>query len=471
MGRNSKYLLLFLLATIYLISRFYRLEELYTFSFDQYRDAWVVKQIIVDKKLTLIGPQSSFYGIFYGPFWYYSLVPFYWFFGLSPIGGAVGAIFYGLITLVLLYFFAEKIFSQKVVLFSSLIYIFSYQINFYNRACRNDPPLMLFSLMILFLLTILVQEKKKKKRFFLQAFSLGILSGVGLHYHFSAIVFLPMTIIALLILKISKSFQKIIYLITGFIFSLSPLIIFDLRHQFSISKSYVSLFTAVSEPPLINFWKNFCNNFLLIINNFWRIISPEQTQVFIKIILLAFFSLFIIAFFFSLDWKKNRYYYYLFFLWVFFPIVLFSFYPQAVYDYYFVLTFTVLILILGLSINSVFNSGSLNILVIIFFVLFISANISHLKKVNNLRSLVYLNQAIDFIKKDSEGEPIFIDFFSKDNFKVNFDYLIYNYRLNKVDKNENSIYSSYIFYVPPVREEAYRIYKKFGDIGVGIERK
>ena len=160
MNKNIKYFIFFLLILFYLFSRFYRLEELYTFSFDQYRDAWVVKQIIIDKKLVLIGPQSSFYGIFYGPGWYYSLVPFYWIFGLNPLGGAYSAIFYGLITLILLWYIGEKFFSWKTGLTASLIYIFSCKINFLNRACRNDPPLMAFSLIILYL-SFLVSTKEK----------------------------------------------------------------------------------------------------------------------------------------------------------------------------------------------------------------------------------------------------------------------------------------------------------------------
>ena len=45
----------------------------YIFLFDQGRDYLVVKEIVLNHKLTLIGASTGLHGIFSGPFWYYLL--------------------------------------------------------------------------------------------------------------------------------------------------------------------------------------------------------------------------------------------------------------------------------------------------------------------------------------------------------------------------------------------------------------
>ena len=55
---NRSYLIdlvvIFIIGTFF---SFYHLEQLYGFEFDQERDYYLVKSIVVDHKLTLIGPR------------------------------------------------------------------------------------------------------------------------------------------------------------------------------------------------------------------------------------------------------------------------------------------------------------------------------------------------------------------------------------------------------------------------------
>jgi len=65
--KANKTELLFLALIIILASflRFYKINELHFFTYDQARDDLIVKRILVDHKFTLLGPQSSMRGFIY----------------------------------------------------------------------------------------------------------------------------------------------------------------------------------------------------------------------------------------------------------------------------------------------------------------------------------------------------------------------------------------------------------------------
>ncbi len=466
MVKKIKYLILILLIAFYFLSRLYRLEDIYTFSFDQYRDAWVAKQIIIDRRPTLIGPQSSLYGIFYGPGFYYYLAFFYWLFGLHPLGGAIAAIFFGFASLILLFYLAEEIFSLRVAVITSFIYLFSLQINLLNRDCRNDPPLMAFSLVILLLLHRL--SKDKKKTLFKKVSLLGFVAGLGWHFHFAALAFLPLIIFSFWILKVKEFFKNILVVTLSFLITFAPLVIFDFRHHFQISKSFGDLLRKTSSSFAINIFQRIFSNFILVFKNFWEIVIPEQCSLTIRLFFL-FSVLFFIAFFLlkeKLEEKKKIYKLFLF--WTVFPIFLFSFYQRESRYYFFLLNFPVFIVFLASVLESVFRFGFWRNMAIFFIIAMAVSNLKQLLTIKSPRSLKLTEQAVEFIKKDSQGKPIFVDYFSENDFKVNFDYLSFYYQLNKVEKKDPEKYSSYIIYVPAHKIKGKNYKAIFGEIGVVV---
>lgn len=463
---NIKYLLLLTLIILYFITRFYRLEELYTFSFDQYRDAWEVKKIIIDRKFTLIGPQSSFYGVFYGPGFYYSLTPFYWLTKLMPLGGALAAIFFGLTTFILLFYTAQKFFSSNVALFASFIYIFSLEINLLNRQCRNDPPLMSFSLILILLIGNILKNPKNK--FLL--FASGLVAGLGLHFHFAAIVFLPIIIVFLIFQNgfvwLKKIIGNIFYILLGFLVPLLPLIIFNFKHQFMISQNLINLFKQISQTNTLNVTEKIYLNAYLVLKNFWLIIIPLSSSFFVCFLLTTLFLLFIIMAFIKI--RKEKKIFKLLIIWLLLPIIFFSFYPEASRNYYFLLNFPIFILILAFGLDIFWQRKKLKYAVFLFLFLMIISNLEKLSKAKNPRSVKLINEMIKFIKNDSQNKPIFIDYFSKDNFKVGFEYLVYAYQLPLVEKQDSNQYSSYLIYTPATKIKSINYQRVFGDTGIVV---
>src|SRR3989344_4495206 len=91
--------------------RFFKFSELYMFSHDQDLAAWVIRDILENGHLRLIGQQTSIAGVFIGALYYYLLIPFYFVFGMDPIGGVFLSLSLGILAIGSVYFVFSKIFS------------------------------------------------------------------------------------------------------------------------------------------------------------------------------------------------------------------------------------------------------------------------------------------------------------------------------------------------------------------------
>ena len=457
-----------LLIFFYCITCLYRLDELYTFSFDQYRDAWQVKKIIVDKNLTLIGPQSSFYGIYYGPIFYYSLVPFYFITAMDPTGGAYWAVFTGLIIMLILLYVAKEIYSYRTSLLAGIIYILSAKMNlFINRDCRNDPPLLAISLVIFWILVKIASSRKKIN--FLYLILLGILAGLGFHFHFASIVFMPLIFISFALIGTKRIIFKSFVVSLLYIIMLLPLILFDFLHQHMIWRSIASLLSGLGETGNSNYIAQLGQNIIIFLNNYLTFLIPQSAPSFIKAV-----TLFGVGLIFYQYWVKNcrqilkslpdR----LYILWIIVPVLVFSVYPGENYYYYYLLTVPVLLLVLARGMDLCFAQKNWRYATFFFLTLMALFNTGQVLTFENPRSLKLTEQAINYIKDDSQGKPVFIDYYSKDGFKVGFEYLTYYYNLNVVKPQNRRYYPEYLIYVP-AGEIKNNYQAVFGDIGIVVK--
>src|SRR5260221_2088975 len=85
MSNKITYLLLFILLVIafFLRSPMFLHGDFYLLP-DQGRDLELVKSIVADHKMTLIGGHAGFGGLFHGPLWLYMMAPFFVLSGGNP---------------------------------------------------------------------------------------------------------------------------------------------------------------------------------------------------------------------------------------------------------------------------------------------------------------------------------------------------------------------------------------------------
>src|SRR5260370_38656583 len=102
-----------LLLLIILIGAFLRVFGIATnsfaFTYDVGRDMLALQQIVYHHKIPLIGFTTGMPGIFYGPWWYYLLVPSFALSGGNPQFVAYFIALTGIATIFLMYMIGKKI--------------------------------------------------------------------------------------------------------------------------------------------------------------------------------------------------------------------------------------------------------------------------------------------------------------------------------------------------------------------------
>ncbi len=237
--RYYDYLLLCLciLITVLLGSRMIFAKDFF-FLADQGRDFLLVKDIVVNHKLALIGTHSGLGGFFHGPLWLYLLVPVFLLGYGNPLVFAYFYIFLAVITVAVGFFIGKKLYGKTFAVFVAFLLATSSVIwsNIPNTIGVNMMPL-LFILLFFFIIRFLRGDIKS---FIFAAFF------TGLSFQFetaSAIMLVPVVLLTFFLQKKAwTNWKVIIGSITAFFLSLITFIFFDIRHQFLTTKAIISFF-------------------------------------------------------------------------------------------------------------------------------------------------------------------------------------------------------------------------------------
>src|SRR3989344_6814709 len=100
-----------LIVVVGLFLRVYKYDQLFGYNHDNDLAGWIVKDIVVDKHLRLIGQETSTQGIFIGGLFYYLQVPFYLLFKMDPVGVTLLGALLGVIYVTGIYLMVRKGFS------------------------------------------------------------------------------------------------------------------------------------------------------------------------------------------------------------------------------------------------------------------------------------------------------------------------------------------------------------------------
>ncbi|OGC92183.1 hypothetical protein A2899_02200 [Candidatus Amesbacteria bacterium RIFCSPLOWO2_01_FULL_49_25] len=222
--------------------RVYQYKERFNYNHDNDLSAWIVKDIVVDKHLRLIGQQTTAQGIFIGPYFYYALIPFYLATRMDPIGTVALPWLIGFISIISLFYVTQKIWGKKVAIISTLIYAASFGISATEREVVPTTLVFLWSIWFLFAL------HRRSLIYFAFLFSLVW------HIHLALGI---LTVLAFLAVRKHHKFSD--FLKPGVIFVLLslPLIVFEFRHGFSQTKALFFSFdktSQISRPLFEKIW-------------------------------------------------------------------------------------------------------------------------------------------------------------------------------------------------------------------------
>ena len=284
--------LILLLSLVFLSNVMPGIFRKYTaFTYDNGRDMLVTYGLLFENKFILIGPTTGIEGIFHGAWWYYFLaLPFLIFRG-EPTGIVFTIAIFGYIGLLLFFFFLKKTTNLKIAFLSSLIYGSSPEIiGRFSQIGHNNLEVPLGILAAIALYYFL---KKKCQSYWLAAI-FGLFSALifELEFAYGLFVFVFSCLYFLGIVLDEKSlilFKKnklIVFFGLGVVVVLVPRIIFEVRHQFLMTKNFLNyLFNPAT--------KLYSGNFIdRVINRqetfyaFWKELLPLQINM-LSIVLLG----------------------------------------------------------------------------------------------------------------------------------------------------------------------------------------
>lgn len=235
--KNPHLILLFGILLISIFFRTLKFTERFEFSADGDLYSWIVRDIVANKHLRLVGQLTSAPGIFIGPLYYYTLVPFFLLFNMDPIGAIIPIIAIGIITTFSYYFVLSKLFNYRVGLIGAFLQASLLRSINFDRSIVPSTPSNIWSIWYLF---AVVQLAKGDFRFLPL---LGILIGLIWHIHIALAPALLAAFVAFLFAKKIPNLKEVFLFLFPILILSLPLILFETRHNFLQTRSLINNFT------------------------------------------------------------------------------------------------------------------------------------------------------------------------------------------------------------------------------------
>lgn len=326
MNKKLKSLILLILG-FSLLKYSYQALVLSPFEIDQEflsLEAW---QIIKDKNLTLIGAPTSVGGIFIGPLYTYLVTFFMAITNFHPFSVNILSALFAVSIPVLTFVFSTKLYSKTTGVIAAIFSTLS--ISFLSLL--TVPPLVIPLALISLLVFYACSQLKTRPRALKYA---ALFSGFGLNLHFTALYLPIIVIIWMLLEKIKSSTSIIRRSIFLLLFTLSPLILFECRNRFFITKNFTSFIThhnSLNQSFIIRLFESL----KLFLTSSGEMISFfDPINLFTGSVILVLFLLLFYK-------NKNNLNYRLLVLWLLLPVLLNGIYSGMLLPYYFIIVFPV----------------------------------------------------------------------------------------------------------------------------------
>lgn len=226
--KNLMYLVFAVLAlSVFVFYRSYNLSARIGFGWDQERDAWAVTNILAGK-FTLIGPRvQGPAGFFLPPYFFYILAPFYAIWVGNPIATAGFIVFWSVLFFAIGYLVISKIFNKK----TALLFLALWAVNPLSVSIDTLAWNPVVVPLVFIILTYLIYQYFKSHKF-IYAFFAGLAFGFGISFHMQFLFVAPFFIPVLIDIFKTKKVRNLVGIILGSLLPFSPILLFDLRHNF-----------------------------------------------------------------------------------------------------------------------------------------------------------------------------------------------------------------------------------------------
>lgn len=351
-NHKLEFILLIFILLVGAFCRLYKIDQYMTFLGDEGRDVIIVRRLLIEHHPPLIGPGTSIGNMYLGPAYYYMMAIPLLIFNFNPVGPAVFIAILGVITILFLWFVIREWFPTNKNNFGALAASFLFAISpvviIYSRSSWNPNIMPFFSLLTIYSLWKFWIQKNYR-----WLIVTAISFAFCMQSHYLALLIAPVIFIVwiLTFIKTENKKKLIIYSVVSlflFLLIMSPLAIFDFRHNFinfnAIKVFFTNRETTVSVLP----WK--------AIPLTWpnlNMITTDLVAAKVSIAGLIVAILISLAFVYTYLFNKKNYdfkkvsVYIILSLWFGFALIGFGLYKQHIYDHYFGFVFTAPFIILG----------------------------------------------------------------------------------------------------------------------------
>lgn len=382
--------------------RLYRIQEYMTFLGDEGRDVLIVKRMILDGKFTLLGPITSVGSMYMGPIYYYFMIPFLWIWHFNPVGPSVMVSLFSIATIALLYIVSKEFFHAYVAYVSSFFYAISPLTITYGRSSWNPNIVPFFSLLLIYSL-LKVTVKQQYRWFMLVGLCLGIL----IQLHYVTLLLIPVIISSIILLRAKIPLKMYGGTIVAFLFSYSPFLLFELRHQFvNTAAVWRFIWQQKSEstvPILYSVWNTISD---VAVRLFWRLIVIDNAEV-TKLYILVLPLLMIMYIYRNRNKPQKVNALKIIVLWIIVGVFSFGIFRGIIYDYYFTSLFAAPFIVTGIAFYVLWKQSLLGrMFAIILFTLLSFYNIVHSPLRSSPNNLLKQTEEISrFVYEQVGGQP------------------------------------------------------------------
>jgi 4-amino-4-deoxy-L-arabinose transferase-like glycosyltransferase len=445
---------LLLALVLALFMRGWQAKERFYYAHDNDLAGWIVKDIVVDGHLRLIGQQTSAVGIFIGPLFYYSLIPFYLLANMDPAGSLMYSILIGLAAVASIYYVVNKVFGSSSAGFAALLYAGSELIAKTEREVVPTTGVMLWS--IWFFYAVFLVFKGQKSGLLLAA----VLLSLVWHLNLALVLLSPLILLGIFYSKMYNLKFFVAPLIVFLVLS-APLFSFETRHNFIQSRALQnSIFSLADSSETAVFLSQKISHVVVYAQK--NITHIFLTQGFD--FSLSLLPVILVALFIRLITKKliPSYFAPVFIGWMFLFVIFFALHPINLSEYYLNGMNIFWVIIASVSLAKLFPKYLAWVLTGLFVLLNLSYFIS---SPINANGYIQKKALVDYISRDaaSHNYPcISVSYITDPGYNLGYRYFFFLKNLHVNQPSSGSPVYSIVF----PHQIVDKIDKSFGALGL-----
>lgn len=423
MKRKLRVIALILLLCLAGFVRLFHIDQYMQFQGDEGRDSIVLWKLAVEKKLTLIGPGTSIGNMYNGPLYYYLVLPAFIASGLSPVGPSVFVALLGVISVWFTYKVGKEWFSNLAGSTAAVLFALSPTAIIYSRSSWNPNVMPFFALLCIYSIW-----KVYKSHNYLWLYVAGVSLAFAIQSHYLALLLAPTMIFWTGIYyvlhhrgKLVAFRRHLLYSGLTFLLLMSPILIFDFRHNFLNLKAMWIFFTHRQTTVNFKVYKAFPELLPLFTQLITRLVAAT-VENFGRVTTLVFgLSTILLS-----NRKRHNPAFWLLLTWLGFGILGLGLYKQTIYDHYFGFLYPAIFLLTGVIFDYFWNKKMIYQLPVgASFIGLLWVNVLHNPQWSSPNYLYQHTQAVgNLIIQESHGQEFNLGMISEHNYDPGYRFVL-----------------------------------------------